>query len=309
MEVAHSASQCRHIYFSVLEEISQFWNDVLKGKPTWVTQLIEVMRHPLGGFLISDHDAVRMGVKIFESVADSLREQTGLWFLHPSDGAWLTSHVLNIDICSHFRTRSKAVRAVVLQRHNYRSILNLPEIESEIQSISRNTGDISMSTVLFDSMSFKEQAEAMFSTDLLISVHGAGLTNIVFMKPCSVVIEILPFGFVGPGKEHLLKLGGYFGALARSSDLIFLHYMESKSNSILKDSARFPGNGKMCRDVYPPITDDMDVASNECMETIFCRSCVKQSNLYVNRTVLRRLVVEGLRSREKCRMTHPAFSG
>ena len=308
-EMAHSSRHCQHIYFSVLEDITEFWNDVLRGKSTWVTQLIEVMRRPLGDFLISDNDAYRFGIKIFDSGAEDLRERTGVWFLHPSDAAWLTSNVLNIDICTHFRIPLTSIRAVVLQRQNYRSILNLPEIEMEISTIPPRAGGIAVSTVFFDSMSFKEQAEAMLTADLLISVHGAGMTNIVFMKPCSVVIEVLPFGFVGPGKDHLLRLGGYFGALAHGSDLIFLQYMESKGNSILDKSASFPGNGRQCREVYPPFSDDKDVASVDCMKTIFCRSCVKQANLHVNRTILRPLIEKGLRMREQCRMTHPAFLG
>ena len=309
IEMAHSSSDCRQIYFSVLEDIPEFWNDVLKGKQTWVTQFIEVMRRSLGDFLIADDDAYRLGIKIFDSGAENLREKTGVWFLHPSDGAWLTSHVLSIDICSHFHTPLTPTRAVILQRENYRSILNLPEIEREILTASPIPGSVAVSTVFFDAMSFKEQAGAMLTADLLISVHGAGLTNIVFMKPCSVVIEILPYGFVGPGKEQLLRLGGYFGALAIGLDLIFLKYMESKVNSILDKTARFPGNQKECSEIYPPISDDKEAAAADCMKTIFCRSCVKQANLYINRTTLRPLIKEGLRLRDQCRLTHPAFAG
>lgn len=43
----------------------------------------------------------------------------------------------------------------------------------------------------FDEMSFKEQVEIMSETRTLLSVHGAGLTNIIFMQPGSSVVELM----------------------------------------------------------------------------------------------------------------------
>lgn len=44
----------------------------------------------------------------------------------------------------------------------------------------------------------------MRSTDILVTVHGAGETNMAWMKPCSVVLEVFPWAFYYD----------YFGSLA-----------------------------------------------------------------------------------------------
>ena len=41
-------------------------------------------------------------------------------------------------------------------------------------------------------MSFAEQVISMFSIDILFTVHGAGLTSLLFMLPGSGVIEVFP---------------------------------------------------------------------------------------------------------------------
>jgi capsular polysaccharide biosynthesis protein len=40
---------------------------------------------------------------------------------------------------------------------------------------------------------FREQAEMFSSHGILVTPHGAGLTNQLFMQPQSAVIELFPF--------------------------------------------------------------------------------------------------------------------
>ena len=44
----------------------------------------------------------------------------------------------------------------------------------------------------FEDLTFIEQVEFMQNTEILISIHGAGLTNMIFMKEKSKVFEFLP---------------------------------------------------------------------------------------------------------------------
>ena len=44
--------------------------------------------------------------------------------------------------------------------------------------------------VKFDKVTFKEQLEIMSATNLLVTIHGAQLTNVIFMHPGGTVIEI-----------------------------------------------------------------------------------------------------------------------
>lgn len=51
----------------------------------------------------------------------------------------------------------------------------------------------------------------MFPIDVMVSVHGAGLTNILFMLPFSGLVEIFPPLFFEP----------YYRSICRNSDLIY----------------------------------------------------------------------------------------
>ena len=49
----------------------------------------------------------------------------------------------------------------------------------------------------------------MHNADVLITPHGAQLTNAVFLRPCTVVLEILPDSFYHPKKAPLvMEVGG-----------------------------------------------------------------------------------------------------
>ncbi len=62
--------------------------------------------------------------------------------------------------------------------------------------------------VFHGAMTFKEQVDVMASTSVLIALHGAGLTNLMFMQPGTVVIEIFP-----PHVKHVLyeRMAHYAG--------------------------------------------------------------------------------------------------
>ncbi|KAI8806417.1 hypothetical protein BJ742DRAFT_816769 [Cladochytrium replicatum] len=47
----------------------------------------------------------------------------------------------------------------------------------------------------FDGLGLEEQVSIVENTDVLISMHGAALTHLMFLKPGSYVIELFPFGF------------------------------------------------------------------------------------------------------------------
>ena len=43
--------------------------------------------------------------------------------------------------------------------------------------------------------SFVDQAREMHSADIIIASHGAALTNLAFIRPCTAVLELFPFGY------------------------------------------------------------------------------------------------------------------
>lgn len=47
----------------------------------------------------------------------------------------------------------------------------------------------------FNDMTLREQAYAVHSADIIISPHGAQLCNLVYIRPCTVVVELFPFEY------------------------------------------------------------------------------------------------------------------
>lgn len=76
--------------------------------------------------------------------------------------------------------------------------------------------------------SHASQVRHFFHTDVLIGVHGAGLANMLYMKPNSAVVELGPYGNDG----RCLLGGGPFSRLAAvmSHDYMIHHppYAEYK---------------------------------------------------------------------------------
>lgn len=67
-------------------------------------------------------------------------------------------------------------------------------------------------------MSFAEQVISMFSIDILFTVHGAGLTSVLFMLPGSGMIEVFPPLFKEP----------YYMWVSRFSDIVYRRISETR---------------------------------------------------------------------------------
>ena len=67
-----------------------------------------------------------------------------------------------------------------------RHIVNLNDLSKAIQSLN-----LSHQVIHFEDMTFAEQVSSLRFTRVLISIHGAGLTNIIFLQPGSTVIELM----------------------------------------------------------------------------------------------------------------------
>ena len=60
----------------------------------------------------------------------------------------------------------------------------------------------------FTGYSFEQQALEIHKADVIISPHGAQLTNIFFARPCTTMLELFPRGFYYPKKGPLLMEAG-----------------------------------------------------------------------------------------------------
>ena len=75
---------------------------------------------------------------------------------------------------------------------------------------------LKVQSIDFAGLSFPEQLNLARRTDILVGVHGAGLTHSLFMRPGSAMVEIMPENLDHKGFRNLAKLLGhhYFSSRA-----------------------------------------------------------------------------------------------
>lgn len=114
----------------------------------------------------------------------------------------------------------------------------------------------------FDGFTFDDQVRTMANLDVLVSIHGAQLSNIVFMKPRSGLIEVFnPFFFLGCYQNIALKAG--------------LNYRSLRDTTIVGSSV----NGTSWNPyVNLRVNVSVDVVVNKVKELIalLCCVCYKQ---------------------------------
>ncbi|KAH9838825.1 DUF563 domain-containing protein [Teratosphaeria destructans] len=94
----------------------------------------------------------------------------------------------------------------MIDRHNRRRLLNKDQYFAKLQ---QRYPDITMQFVDFASLTFAEQLQIAHSTDILVGVHGAGLTHGMFLPPDSRIIEILPAYFWHQGFKNMAGFLGH----------------------------------------------------------------------------------------------------
>jgi capsular polysaccharide biosynthesis protein len=103
------------------------------------------------------------------------------------------------------RDAAKYPKRIYLTRSEatYRRVLN----DAEVQTWLASAGFVS---VTLSQMSVAEQATMLSMAEVVVAPHGAGLTNLVFCKPGTKVLEIFPHNYSQP----------YYWALANQCKLI-----------------------------------------------------------------------------------------
>ncbi|XKL63519.1 hypothetical protein PGB90_005883 [Kerria lacca] len=99
-----------------------------------------------------------------------------------------SQHILyRLKIPFHER-RDNKIQITFLSRDTmYRKVLN----ERQLLSALNNQSLYNVKRVIFDrNVSFKNQLEIIYNTDILISIHGAGLTHLLFLPDWAVVFEL-----------------------------------------------------------------------------------------------------------------------
>ncbi|KAL0415908.1 UNVERIFIED_CONTAM: Alpha-1,3-arabinosyltransferase XAT3 [Sesamum latifolium] len=139
---------------------------------------------------------------------------------------------LIIDCRPTCRTRP---RMLIISRKQNRFITN----ENEVANLARNMGfDV---VVEETGSNVSAVAKLVNSFDVLMGVHGAGLTNMVFLPENAVVIQIIPFGAELWAKP-------YFQLPAKGMKLRYLEYKVSLNESSLL--GKYPHDSEVYRDPH-----------------------------------------------------------
>ncbi|KAM0874812.1 hypothetical protein ACQ4PT_037193 [Festuca glaucescens] len=121
------------------------------------------------------------------------------------------------------QTPEKKPRLMLLHRGHYRKIVNVPEI---VKAAEKAGFEVAISDPRFG-VQVEELARSVNSFDVLMGVHGAGLTNAVFLPKGAVVIQVVPYGKMEP----LAKLD--FGDPIVDMELRYLEYSITAQESTL----------------------------------------------------------------------------
>lgn len=94
-------------------------------------------------------------------------------------------------------------------RHNSRYIINEEELLVKMSATFGNMKGVEISINHdFGALSFEEQINVAANSDIMIGPHGAGMTHVLFLKPQSVLIELIPNGWADPGYRNLAIFSG-----------------------------------------------------------------------------------------------------
>jgi len=98
----------------------------------------------------------------------------------------------NIGVTSAFNSRNDVAiedrkRLFVSRRNSRRSIENEEEIIALLEAFD-------FEAIQAEKLPFKDQVNLFSSAEVIVASHGAGLTNIVFAKPGTKVLEIFSPG-------------------------------------------------------------------------------------------------------------------
>jgi len=313
-DVIFQGQSCLRHYL-VDEEAIEFWTNILQGKQTWVVQLLRIT----SGLISMDHLAsTRCAIEQHNVHVMQMPSKKRIWFFHGSEATWLGSAILGEqDACASVmgtrasRLAKSTLIVTMLQRDWARSLLNPNEIIQALDTIStkldashggKDSGvQFNASVVNFEGMHLQDQVRITRDSDIVLSVHGAGLTNWGFLRPCAIAIELLPLGLGTPPNDH------YFGVLVNRVGAMHYSWTESKSNSPLVSNAWLDG-GYDCRKLYNPLPDDASKSVEKCWPNKYCRACSRLATVRVNTTTLGVVLKKALTDRQTCLKTHPLYA-
>ena len=202
-----------------IQDDNLFWK-VKKVERVWLFTLINETQQLINHKFIQPSSCLSEPHK---SYWRDYREGVLDWFLHPSDAILLSSLLVDADPCYLHGTSDKLLASplqiVLLSRKHDRLLLNKQEVLKHL----RIEYGYNASVVFLEHHSFRQQVQIMRGIDVFIAVHGAGTINVAWMRPCSIVIEVLPWGY-----NNTI----YFGSLSVRTGLLYYNRYSRENDTI-----------------------------------------------------------------------------
>ncbi|KAL6559457.1 hypothetical protein OROGR_004574 [Orobanche gracilis] len=209
---------------------------VTDSRYSWTSKYRQILRK------LSDYDVVNIDkvdeVVCFSRMTLGLKSHKELG-LHPWEFPYYSimdfrqflrdTYSLNVTCRPSNRTNP---RLLMISRKNSRCLKN----EQEVADTARFLGFDVVVTEIVHNVSVV--ANFVNSFDVMIGVHGAGLTNMVFLPDEAVVIEIVPFGLNLLAKD-------YFQSPAREMGMSYLEYKVGLNESSLL--GKYPHDSEVYR--------------------------------------------------------------
>ncbi|OBT50654.1 hypothetical protein VE04_08693, partial [Pseudogymnoascus sp. 24MN13] len=98
---------------------------------------------------------------------------------------------------------------IVLTFIDRRSTRRLFGHDARLAALRAHIPHLKVQNIDFAELSFAEQIKVVRGTDILVGVHGAGLTHAMFLPESAVVVEILPEGLEHKGFRNFAALLGH----------------------------------------------------------------------------------------------------
>lgn len=136
---------------------------------------------------------------------------SGDWELHSCDDSELlrvfTRRVLDFHkINEEPLAEHRPLVLTFIDRNEKRLLVNQAEC---LETLKAKFPNVEIKAVNFATYSFAEQLKIVGNTDILVGVHGAGLTHGMFLPKGSTMVEILPPGVDHKGFRNMAKLLGH----------------------------------------------------------------------------------------------------
>ncbi|XP_052179815.1 alpha-1,3-arabinosyltransferase XAT3 [Diospyros lotus] len=209
----------------------------------WVEKFKEVLKH-LSKYEVTDIDG-ETGVHCFPRMVVGLKHH-GEFKIDPSRSPYSMKQFREFLKGAYSLKRETAIktrdgefrrpRLLIISRRRSRSFTN----EVEIVQMARSLGFEVIVVEAF--MNLATFSQLVNSCDVMMGVHGAGLTNIVFLPENAVFIQIVPLG----GLEWLARTD--FGEPAKAMNLRYIEYKIGENESSLWQE--YPPQHQVFRDPY-----------------------------------------------------------